>query len=90
MESAGNISCAGRRAVSESEQERIKVVRKLGWMAIPGTFTKTDAPGAVILDGVGPWPWNWLVSARASGMAQHGKDFRAILSHYFPNKRSGT
>ena len=41
MESARNIGCAGRRAVSESAQERIKVVRKLGWMAIPSTFTKT-------------------------------------------------
>jgi stage II sporulation protein D len=76
--------------VSDSELERIKAVRKLGWMAIPSsTFTKTDAPGAVTLDGVGHGHGIGLCQLGASGMAQHGKDFRAILSHYFPNTTLG-
>jgi stage II sporulation protein D len=76
--------------VSDSEQERIKAVRKLGWMAIPSsTFTRTDAPGAVTLDGVGHGHGIGLCQLGASGMAQDGKDFRAILSHYFPNTTLG-
>jgi peptidoglycan hydrolase-like amidase len=76
--------------VSDSEQERIKAVRKLGWMAIPSsTFTRTDVPGAVTLQGVGRGHGVGLCQRGASSMAQNGKDFRAILSHYFPNATLG-
>ena len=76
--------------VPDSEQERIKAVRKLGWMAIPSsTFTRTDALGAVTLEGVGRGHGVGLCQRGASGMAEDGKDFRAILSHYFPNTTLG-
>ena len=76
--------------VPDSEQERIKAVRKLGWMAIPSsTFTRTDVLGAVTLEGVGRGHGVGLCQRGASGMAEDGKGFRAILSHYFPNTTLG-
>jgi peptidoglycan hydrolase-like amidase len=72
--------------VPNSEQERIKAGRKLGWNALPSnTFTQSDGVGAVVLKGVGRGHGIGLCQRGASGMAQDGKDFRAILAYYFPN-----
>jgi stage II sporulation protein D len=74
-----------------SEQERIHSARKLGWGTLPSnTFTESDAPGDdaagdVVLNGVGRGHGVGLCQRGASGMAQNGEDFRAILLHYFPN-----
>lgn len=72
--------------VPNGEQERIKAARKLGWNALPSsTFTRSDADGAIVLHGVGRGHGIGLCQRGATGMARDGADFRAILSHYFPN-----
>ena len=71
---------------SDSEQERIRTTRKLGWNALPSnTFTKSEEAGTVTFDGVGHGHGVGLCQRGAAGMARTGKDFRAILAHYFPN-----
>jgi len=68
------------------EQERIQAARKLGWSTLPSnTFTQSDVAGDVVLNGVGRGHGVGLCQRGASGMAQHGEDFRTILLHYFPN-----
>jgi SpoIID/LytB domain protein len=53
--------------------------------ATSNTFTKSDAAGAVVLNGVGRGHGVGLCQRGAAGMALDGKDFRAILAYYFPN-----
>ena len=72
--------------VADSEEERIKTGRRLGWNTLPSnTFTKSDAAGVVVLNGVGRGHGVGLCQRGAAGMALDGKDFRAILAYYFPN-----
>jgi stage II sporulation protein D len=70
----------------DSEEERIKAGRRLGWSTLPSnTFTKSDAADAVVLNGVGRGHGIGLCQRGAAGMALDGEDFRAILAYYFPN-----
>jgi len=72
--------------VPDSEEERVKTGRRLGWNTLPSnTFTKSDAADAVVLNGVGRGHGVGLCQRGAAGMARDGMDFRAILAYYFPN-----
>ncbi len=69
-----------------SEQERVHAARKLGWNTVPSSaFTQSEAAGHVVLNGVGRGHSVGMCQRGATGMALDGKDFRAILDHYFPN-----
>jgi stage II sporulation protein D len=70
----------------QTESERIKLGRELGWSAVPSnTFTAaTDATGS-FLTGSGRGHGIGLCQIGASGMAQGGANFTRILEHYFPN-----
>jgi stage II sporulation protein D len=73
-------------ALGSSERARIAAGRKLGWHAVPSnTYAKTQADGAYELSGTGRGHGIGLCQRGAAGMAREGKDFRAILAHYFPN-----
>lgn len=77
---------ASALAKSHSEAQRIALGRKLGWSAVPsGNFSSKSAGGTVDLAGVGRGHGLGLCQRGASGLAREGKDFRAILAHYFPN-----
>lgn len=84
---SSQLSMADAAALTtNSEQERIQAARKLGWNTLPSnTFTRSDAAGDVVLNGVGRGHGVGLCQRGASGMALDGEDFRAILAHYFPN-----
>jgi len=72
--------------VRNSEHERIRAARKLGWNTLPSnSFTQSDAVGNVVLNGVGRGHGVGLCQRGATGMALDGLDFRTILDHYFPN-----
>lgn len=71
---------------SNSETERIKTGRKVGWHAVESnTYMRITAGGGVDVSGVGRGHGVGLCQRGAVGMARERKDFRAILSHYFPN-----
>lgn len=72
---------------ADSESDRVKAGRKFGWDRIPSNNyeSKTDADGDVALSGQGRGHGIGLCQVGAAGMARDGKDFRAILEHYFPN-----
>lgn len=74
----------------KSESERIKAGRKLGWHAVESNaYTRTSRDGAVDLTGVGRGHGVGMCQRGAIGMAQSGKQFRAILAHYLPNTTIG-
>lgn len=71
---------------SNDEASRIKTGRKLGWHAVQSnTYERRKASGVVDVSGVGRGHGVGLCQRGAVGMARSGADFRAILSHYFPN-----
>jgi len=73
---------------SQGETGRIAIGRKLGWDAVPSyTFTTREQGDEVVLEGVGQGHGIGLCQRGARNMAAFGSDFRAILSHYFPNTR---
>jgi stage II sporulation protein D len=83
---SSRLSKAESALVSDSEQERIKAGRKLGWNTLPSnTFTQSNKTSEVVLNGVGHGHGIGLCQRGAVGMALDGEDFRAILAHYFPN-----
>ncbi len=71
----------------DSENDRVKAGRKLGWEKVPSNHyeTKVDAAGNVAISGQGRGHGIGLCQFGAAGMARDGRDFRAILEHYFPN-----
>ncbi len=73
--------------VPNNERERIRSARKLGWGTVPSSdFTQSELDaGTVVLNGVGRGHGVGLCQHGATGLAIEGKDYRAILAHYFPN-----
>ena len=72
--------------LSNRENGKIAIVRKLGWDAVPGdNFTVREQGNEVILEGVGQGHGMGLCQRGARSMAELGSDFQTILSHYFPN-----
>lgn len=72
--------------LSQGENGRIALGRKLGWNAVPSyNFTVREQGNRVVLEGVGQGHGVGLCQRGARGMGELGSDFRAILDHYFPN-----
>ena len=71
---------------SPNESARLKIVRRLGWSAIPSNdfLAKTESDH-VILNGTGEGHGIGLCQSGARAMAEEGADFRQILTHYYPN-----
>jgi stage II sporulation protein D len=69
-----------------NESARLKIVRRLGWSAIPSNdfLAKTESDH-VILNGTGEGHGIGLCQSGARAMADEGADFRQILTHYYPN-----
>lgn len=72
--------------LSQGENGRIALGRKLGWNAVPSnSFTARKQSNQVILEGVGQGHGVGLCQRGARGMGELGSDFQTILDHYFPN-----
>jgi stage II sporulation protein D len=72
--------------MTRGENGRLEIGRKLGWDAVPSNnFEAREQDGEVLLDGQGQGHGVGLCQRGARQMAENGTDFRAILSHYFPN-----
>lgn len=71
---------------ANSESARVKTGRRLGWHAVESnTYTATRTSSGVELSGTGRGHGVGLCQRGAVEMARAGRDFRAILTHYFPN-----
>lgn len=71
---------------SFDEAARLKIVRRLGWSAVPSNdFEMRKERDQVVLNGTGYGHGIGLCQAGAKAMAEEGADFEKILSHYFPN-----
>lgn len=72
--------------LSQGENGRIAIGRKLGWDAVPSdNFTVREQGSEVILQGIGQGHGVGLCQRGARSMGELGFDFRTILDHYFPN-----
>jgi stage II sporulation protein D len=72
--------------LSQGENGRIAIGRKLGWDAVPSdNFTARVQRDEVTLQGVGQGHGVGFCQRGARGMGKLGSDFRTILNHYFPN-----
>jgi stage II sporulation protein D len=71
---------------NSSETARLNLDRRLGWNTVPGNdFSMQKEDDHVVLRGTGLGHGIGLCQSGAKAMAQEGADFRAILSHYYPN-----
>lgn len=71
---------------SSDESARLKVVRQIGWGAVPSNdFVATKNGDQVVLRGVGNGHGIGLCQAGAKAMAESGATFQEILNHYYPN-----
>jgi len=71
---------------SSDESARLKLVRRLGWSAVPSNdFIIKKENRASILEGTGRGHGIGLCQSGARAMAEKGAGFRQILSHYYPN-----
>ncbi len=71
---------------SSDESARLKLVRRLGWSAVPSNdFIVKKENRESILEGTGQGHGIGLCQSGARAMAEKGAGFRQILSHYYPN-----
>lgn len=71
---------------NSDEFARLKIVRQVGWGAVPSNdFVATKDGDQVLLRGVGNGHGIGLCQAGAKAMAESGATFREILNHYYPN-----
>ena len=86
---SSKVAASDARELSQKRDEhaRIRAGRKLGWAKVPSSAydMKREDDGAFELSGVGRGHGIGLCELGAADMARDGKDFRAILAHYFPN-----
>lgn len=74
--------------LSQGENGRLTLCRRLGWNAIPSDdFTERKSGSRVFLEGEGQGHGIGLCQRGSRAMAETGADFRTILAHYFPNAR---
>jgi stage II sporulation protein D len=68
-----------------SESARLRVVRELGWSAVPGNlFTATREGAEIVLRGQGEGHGMGVCQRGAIKAAADGADFRTILLYYLP------
>lgn len=69
-----------------SENARLHLGRKYGWNRIASSdFQASDDGDYVILRGAGEGHGLGLCQRGSAAMARNGRDYRAILNHYFPH-----
>jgi SpoIID/LytB domain protein len=68
------------------ERQRVESARQWGWSALPGNdFTAARNESGWKIEGHNVGHGVGMCQRGAIGMAESGSDFRAILSHYYPN-----
>lgn len=73
-----------------SENARLRVGRRLGWKAVPGSNYSARLDGeAVVVQGRGAGHGLGLCQVGAADMAEDGVVFQEILNHYYPNTTLG-
>jgi len=73
-------------SLSKGERDRLELARRLGWNVVPSNnFESHQTTDGVTLSGVGHGHGLGLCQRGAAAMAREGRDFRAILAHYYPN-----
>jgi stage II sporulation protein D len=76
---------AGSLVRARSERERLRVVRELGWAALPGNHYVSRISGSnVVFTGRGQGHGVGFCQRGAIGLAAAGAGFREILRHYLP------
>ena len=71
---------------SERRSARLKIVRRLGWSAVPSNdFVAKKESDHVILNGTGEGHGIGLCQSGARAMAEEGANFRQVLTRYYPN-----
>jgi stage II sporulation protein D len=72
--------------IDKGEAGRLALDRRLGWNTLPSNnFTAREEDGEVVLEGTGQGHGVGLCQRGARALAEEGKSFRDVLSHYFPN-----
>jgi stage II sporulation protein D len=73
-----------------SETLRLNVTRQLGWSALPGNTFKATADGDdVLVEGRGEGHGVGVCQRGIVALARAGEDYRALLSKYLPQTRTG-
>jgi stage II sporulation protein D len=73
-----------------SETLRLNITRQLGWNALPSnTFTATADGDGVLVEGKGEGHGVGVCQRGIIALARAGEDFRALLSKYLPQTRTG-
>jgi stage II sporulation protein D len=71
---------------SSDEMARLRVVRRLGWSAVPSNdFEMRKDRDQFVVNGTGEGHGIGLCQRGARAMAEEGANFEQILSHYYPN-----
>lgn len=71
---------------NSDESSRLKIVRRLGWGAVPSNdFIAQKIGDQVVLEGSGYGHGIGLCQEGAKAMAQAGASLQKILNHYYPN-----
>ncbi len=71
---------------SSDERARLRVVRRLGWSAVPSNdFEMRKEGDQFVVNGTGEGHGIGLCQRGAKAMAEEGANFEQILSHYYPN-----
>jgi stage II sporulation protein D len=79
-------SIAGALLNVRSEQARLKLVRALGWSALPGNNYRVRPEGdMLVFTGSGQGHGVGVCQRGAIGMAEKGASYREILRHYLPD-----
>jgi stage II sporulation protein D len=69
-----------------NESARLKIVRRLGWSAVPSNdFIAKKEGDHVILNGTGAGHGIGLCQSGARAMAEEGANFHQVLTRYYPN-----
>jgi stage II sporulation protein D len=69
-----------------TEQARLRVVRSLGWDAVPSNAYRTTTDGdTVTFEGVGEGHGMGLCQRGSVGLAKQGDTWQQILQRYFPS-----
>jgi stage II sporulation protein D len=73
-------------ATTRSEKQRLRVVRELGWSALPGNnYSAHRRQQSVVFNGRGSGHGVGLCQRGAIAMATRGASFREILRQYLPD-----
>jgi stage II sporulation protein D len=73
-----------------SEALRLSITRRLGWSALPGNNFSARLEGSeIVVTGRGEGHGVGVCQRGITGLARSGVDFRALLTRYLPQTRTG-